>query len=148
MVNKIKSAPGEKEQTQDLKKLDRRRFLAAGGAIGIAAGLGLPGGTGAKTGIEFVKSSCGEGNKAAARILVAYGSKCGSTGQVADAIAKELCAAGAAADARLLREAAALTPYQAVIVGSAVHNFKWLPEAAIFVNKNKALLAKIPVAYF
>jgi menaquinone-dependent protoporphyrinogen oxidase len=127
--------------------MDRRGFLIAGGGISLAAGLGLPAASAAKTDIVFARSSCGD-DQAARRVLVAYGSRCGSTGEVAQAVAQELCAAGMAADVRIIREVKDLGPYQAVVVGSAVHNFKWLSEAVVFVNLHKQELAKVPVAYF
>ncbi len=130
--------------------VDRRRFLAgAGGAIGLtAASWGLAAAGAGKPGIEFIQSSCGQGKEAGARVLVAYASRAGSTGGVADAIAKELCALGAAADVRLIKQVTDLGSYQAVVIGSPAHSERWLPEAKSFVMDNKDALARVPVAYF
>jgi menaquinone-dependent protoporphyrinogen oxidase len=82
------------------------------------------------------------------RVLVTYASKYGSTGGVADAIGKELCAKGLAADVALIRNAGDLGLYQGVVVGSAIYMGKWMPEATDFVKQNRDILGRIPVAYF
>jgi len=82
------------------------------------------------------------------KILVAYASKYGSTGGVADAIGKGLCNKGAAVDVLLMKNAVNLSSYQGVIVGSAIYMGKWLPEAVDFVKNNVEVLRQIPVAYF
>jgi menaquinone-dependent protoporphyrinogen oxidase len=82
------------------------------------------------------------------RVLVTYASKYGSTGGVADAIGKELCGKGLAADVALIRNAGNLSLYQGVVVGSAIYMGKWMPEATDFVKQNRDILIRIPVAYF
>ena len=47
-----------------------------------------------------------------------------------------------------VKEVMDLSPYRAVIVGSAVRYGKWLPEAVDFVAKNQAALVKVPAAFF
>ena len=82
------------------------------------------------------------------RVLVAYASKYGSTGGVADAIGKELCSKDVAADVVLIKNANNIGSYQGVIIGSAIYMGKWMSEAVDFVKKNKDILRKVPVAYF
>ena len=82
------------------------------------------------------------------RVLVTYASKYGSTGGVADAIGKELCGKGLAADVALIRNAGDLSLYQGIVIGSAIYTGKWMPEATDFVKKNRDVLGRIPVAYF
>lgn len=41
-----------------------------------------------------------------------------------------------------------LSPYQAVILGSAIHSGKWLPEATRFVETNQNTLCKVPTVIF
>ncbi len=82
------------------------------------------------------------------KVLVAYASKCGSTGEVAEAIAKELVARGKAVDVRLAQNVSDLNGYQAVIVGSAIRMGQWLPEAVKFVKTNQQVLGYVPVALF
>ena len=82
------------------------------------------------------------------KVLVAYASKYGSTGGVADAIGKELCRKDVAADVVLIKNANSISSYQGVVIGSPIYRGKWMPEAADFVKKNKDSLCKVPVAYF
>jgi len=82
------------------------------------------------------------------RLLIAYGSRCGSTGGVAEAIGQVLSVAGASVDVRLVKDVNDLSPYQGVIVGSAIRMGKWLPEAVEFVKTQQDTLSRVPVAYF
>ena len=82
------------------------------------------------------------------KILVAYASRCGSTGEVAEAIGQVLCDAGAAVDVRLAKNVTDVSPYRAVIVGSAIRASRWLPEASKFVETHREALSRVPVAYF
>ena len=82
------------------------------------------------------------------KILVAYASKCGSTGEVAAAIGEVLCSGGAAVDVRRVQEVADLGPYRAVVLGSCVRFGRWISEAVQFVEKNQAALRQVPTAFF
>jgi menaquinone-dependent protoporphyrinogen oxidase len=82
------------------------------------------------------------------KILVAYASKAGSTQGVAEAISKTLAAAGAQVDLRQTRTITDLSPYDAVVLGSAVRGGKWLPEAMQFLQTHQAALARKPFAAF
>ena len=82
------------------------------------------------------------------RVLVAYASKYGSTGGVADAIGKELCSRGAAVDVCMMKKIGDLSPYRGIVIGSAIYMGKWLPEAVNFVERNREVLRQVPVAYF
>ncbi len=95
---------------------------------------------------EFPESSCGVEN--GRKVLVTYASHCGSTSGVAESIGKVLCNGGATVDIRQVESVRDLTSYQAVVVGSAIHSSKWLPEAVEFVETNQKILSQIPVAYF
>ena len=132
-------------------RISRRRFLAlTGGAVGATA-LACCGLTALGTrqpAVEFNESSCGGENEMSDKILVAYASKCGSTGEVAEAIGQALCDAGAAVDVRLAQNVTDVSPYRAVIVGSAIRMGRWLPEAAKFVETHREALSQVPVAYF
>jgi menaquinone-dependent protoporphyrinogen oxidase len=81
-------------------------------------------------------------------VLVAYASKHGATRGIAERIADQLRAAGQAAEAGPVQEAADLAGYSAFVVGSAVYNAHWQKEAAAFVTRNRALLAGRPVWLF
>jgi menaquinone-dependent protoporphyrinogen oxidase len=82
------------------------------------------------------------------RILIAYASRCGSTGEVAQAMAEVLTAQGHAADVQVVKKVQDLTPYSAVIVGSAIRMGKWLPEAVEFITRHQARLSQLPTAFF
>jgi len=55
---------------------------------------------------------------------------------------------GASADIRLVGNVKDLSPYHAVIMGSAIRRGKWLPEAVGFVKDNQDILGRLPIAYF
>lgn len=80
------------------------------------------------------------------KILIAYASKAGSTNEVAEAIGKELRSAGVQVDVCSIGSVKDIESYQAVIIGGAIRAGSWLGKG--FVEKNKAFLSKIPVAYF
>ena len=132
--------------------LTRRRFIKSSTLL--TAGLGLTGvhglipkpGWAAKN--DFMQASCGIEKQAAKKVLIAYASMHGSTGEVADALAKDLCAAGASVDIRLVGNVKDLSPYQAVVVGSAIRSDRWLPEATEFVAGHRSILRNLPTAYF
>jgi menaquinone-dependent protoporphyrinogen oxidase len=82
------------------------------------------------------------------RILVTYASWAGSTAEVAEAIAKELGAASGSVLVRPARDVADVEPYSAVVLGAAVHAGRLHRDAIAFVDRHRAALAGIPVAYF
>lgn len=82
------------------------------------------------------------------KILIAYASKCGSTGEVAEAIGQVLREAGAAVDVRPVKQVADLSAYQAVVLGSAVRIGQCLPEAKAFVEKHQDALHRVPLVLF
>jgi menaquinone-dependent protoporphyrinogen oxidase len=81
-------------------------------------------------------------------ILVAYASRHGATGEIAERIAQGLRAAGQPADARPVQEAGDLADYEGFVVGSAVYSTHWLKDATAFVRRNRDLLAQRPVWLF
>lgn len=83
------------------------------------------------------------------RVLVAYASPAGSTRGVAERIADRLRLAGEEADALPVFALEGLEAgYDAVIVGSAVHNGKWMPEARAFVDAHSTELRGMPCWLF
>jgi menaquinone-dependent protoporphyrinogen oxidase len=98
--------------------------------------------------LEFIASSFEKNRKVQNRLLIAYGSRCGSTGGVAESIGQVLSMAGAAVDVRLVKNVNDLSPYQAVVVGSAIRMGKWLPEVTKFVKAHQDKLSRVPTAYF
>jgi menaquinone-dependent protoporphyrinogen oxidase len=81
-------------------------------------------------------------------VLVAYASRCGSTAEIAKAVAGDLGARGFSIELRSIDKVAAVNGYQAVVLGSAVRFGKWLPESVDFVKRNRAGLTAVPTAFF
>ena len=82
------------------------------------------------------------------RLLVAYSGEFGATAEIAEVIGQTLRDASTEVDVRPLIDVRELAPYQGVVVGSAIYNGAWLPEAVEFVRYFEAMLSRMPVAYF
>ena len=82
------------------------------------------------------------------RILVTYASRAGSTAGVAEAIGQTLVKKGMQVDVLPMQDVKELSPYQAVLAGSAIRGQKWLPEAMQFVNAHRSELSRKPFAAF
>ncbi len=135
----------------NIRRMDRRSFLTLSASLMAAIAFGGCRSTPdlARAGeTQFPEERCGGDKNREKRVLVTYASKYGSTGGVADAIGKEFCGQGLAADVALIRNAGDLGLYQGVVVGSAIYMGKWMPEATDFVKKNRDILGHMPVAYF
>jgi menaquinone-dependent protoporphyrinogen oxidase len=76
------------------------------------------------------------------RVLVAYATRCGSTLEVAQALAQDLRGRGYVADLRAAEKVSGLSGYEAVVLGSAV------PEAVEFVRRRQEELKRLPTAFF
>ena len=138
-----------------MTNVTRREFIAdsamfTAGAISVMAlGSGALSPQTVQAGkVEFPESSCGVEKEKGHKVLVAYASDCGSTGEVAEAIGQVLCDNGTAVDVRLVENVKDLSPYQAAVIGSAIHSSKWLPEAIKFIETNQKVLSQLHVAYF
>jgi menaquinone-dependent protoporphyrinogen oxidase len=82
------------------------------------------------------------------RVLVAHASAHGSTRGIAERIARRLRAEGLDTDCRRADAVTALAHYDAVVLGSAVHNMRWLPEARRFALDHAAELRARPTWLF
>jgi menaquinone-dependent protoporphyrinogen oxidase len=137
-------------RTTSRRDFSRRDFLKITGVTLGASVVACGGLTALAThspAVALPEATYGDQN-ASKRILVTYASRCGSTGEVANAIGKTLAPAGVSVDVLPLKQIINLSGYQAVFVGSAIRMAKWLPEAANFVNENRAALQRVPTAYF
>jgi len=132
----------------NIRRMERRSFLTLSAGLIAAITFGSIPDLGRAGETQFPEGRCGGDKNIGKRVLVTYASKYGSTGGVADAIGKELCGKGLAADVALIRNAGDLGLYQGVVVGSAIYKGKWMPEATDFVKENRAILHRMPVAYF
>jgi menaquinone-dependent protoporphyrinogen oxidase len=82
------------------------------------------------------------------KVLVTYASAAGSTGGVAEIITQKLVEKGLEVDLQRVEAVKTVEGYDGVILGSAIHGGKCLPEAAEFVEVNQANLNKIPTLFF
>ena len=82
------------------------------------------------------------------RVLVAYGSKFGSTAEIAQAIGTTLRVAGLEVDVKRAREVRSLEPYRAVVVGSAVYVARWRRDAMRLLRRRREDLAQREVWVF
>jgi menaquinone-dependent protoporphyrinogen oxidase len=82
------------------------------------------------------------------KILVTYATCTGSTVSVAEAIGNTLAEGGVQVDVLPMQEVKDLTPYHAVVAGSAIQNKQWLPEAMQFIQAHRAELSRKPFAAF
>jgi menaquinone-dependent protoporphyrinogen oxidase len=82
-------------------------------------------------------------------ILVTYASKHNATAEIAKAIGEVLEQANASwVDIVPVEDVEDITPYDAVILGSAVYMGQWQPKAADFLTRHETELAQRPVWLF
>lgn len=81
-------------------------------------------------------------------ILVAYATVHGSTQSIAERIGDRLRSGALEVRVVPVAHVLSLEEYDAVILGSAIHNQAWLPEAALFVTAQRRALAHLPVWLF
>ncbi|MFN8527381.1 MAG: flavodoxin domain-containing protein [Anaerolineae bacterium] len=82
------------------------------------------------------------------RVLVTFASRAGSTAGVAEAIGETLTKAGLQVDVCPMQAVNNLSPYQAIVAGSAIQDKAWLPEAIEFMESHRSQLTQKPVAVF
>lgn len=82
------------------------------------------------------------------RILVTYATRTGFTTGVAEEIGRVMASDGVAVEVLPVSAVTSLSPYRAVVAGSAIQNKQWLPEAMDFVRANRAALNTAPFATF
>jgi menaquinone-dependent protoporphyrinogen oxidase len=81
------------------------------------------------------------------RVLVAYATNSGSTGDVARVMGEELGKDGDLVDVRRIEEVDSLQGYQAVVVGAPMI-LGWHRGAVKFVKQHRQALGQVPVAFF
>jgi menaquinone-dependent protoporphyrinogen oxidase len=82
------------------------------------------------------------------KILITYTSRTGSTAGVAEAISQTLAENGAEVDVRPMEQVTDISPYHAIVAGSAIQGKQWLPEALQFLQTHQAILGQKPFAAF
>lgn len=130
--------------------MNRRKFLQGAAGIGLVSLLGGGYYVIRQPHLDFIKAQYA-GSAGGGRVLVAYTSQYGSTGGIADAIAKGIHAEDTAVDVIRIEEGTVnqnMGDYSAAIIGSPVISAAWMPSAVSFVERYQATLQRIPVAYF
>ena len=82
------------------------------------------------------------------RVLIAYGSKHGSTAETAQAIAGMMRERGLEVDVADAATIGTLEGYSSVIVGGSVYTGRWHPDAKAFIKRFGDALAQMPVAIY
>lgn len=82
------------------------------------------------------------------RVLVAVASRHGGTREIGSVIAEALTAAGHEVDELDPADVALIDSYDAVVLGSAVYNGRWLPEARELAERAATPLSRRPVWLF
>jgi menaquinone-dependent protoporphyrinogen oxidase len=139
------------EKTDGKSRLNRRKLLKAAGVTLAAGALSCAGLTyfaTQGTRVDFSTFRCAEDTNMGDRILVAYASKYGSTSEVAEAVGKILCQAGAAVDVKKAKDVNDISQYRAVVLGTALLMEKPLSDALNFAKKYRTTLAGLPMAIF
>jgi len=81
-------------------------------------------------------------------VFVEYATRCGSTQEVTEAIAKTLRDAGHTVDFQRLRDAHTVAGYSAVVIEAPLFMFNWHRDALRFLSRNRKALLERPVAIF
>ena len=81
-------------------------------------------------------------------LLVTYGSKRGSTKEVAEALAERLDDQGREVELRPAADVDDVTPYEGVVLGGSLYFGHWHEDAVRFLSKHRRDLAERPVAVF
>jgi len=82
------------------------------------------------------------------QVLVVYATKYGATAEIAEKIAQVLRQAGLQTDVFPADRVRDLTPYRAIVLGSAVYVGKWRKEAENFLQANEKALVERQVWLF
>jgi menaquinone-dependent protoporphyrinogen oxidase len=80
--------------------------------------------------------------------LVAYGTKHGSTREVAAAVAETLKEHGYLVELLPAAQIEDVAPFCSVVIGGAIYMGRWHPDAVRFLDRHRTALAKLPVAVF
>ncbi len=81
-------------------------------------------------------------------ILVGYGTKRGSTREVAEVVAAVLRDRELSVELLPLRDVKEIGHYDAAVLGGSLYTGRWHRDARRFVKKRRAALATMPVAVF
>lgn len=83
-----------------------------------------------------------------ARILVTYGTKYGSTAEIATRVGQRFTEAGFDTDVLHANFGIDVAKYDGLVVGSPMYAGTWLPAPGLLLVVNKERVARLPVALF
>ena len=81
-------------------------------------------------------------------ILVTYGTKHGSTREVAETVAEALNGLGVDVTTRPADQIDDLAPYTGVVIGGALYTGRWHRDSVRFLKTHRSSLESMPVAVF
>ena len=81
-------------------------------------------------------------------VLVAYATRYGSTGEVAEAVAATLRDHGLSAELQPVREVQSIGGYSAVVLGAPLYMFRWHKDARRFLSRHRKAVTERAVAVF
>jgi menaquinone-dependent protoporphyrinogen oxidase len=81
-------------------------------------------------------------------ILIAYGTKHGSTREVAEVLGDALAEHGLQVDTLPAGRVQDIAQYAGVVVGGSLYMGRWHPESLAFVRRHAGALAAVPLAVF
>lgn len=123
----------------------RRQFLKTGCLAAVAVGVTVCGGGAIvanikpKIDLPQTTSTSTENKK---RVLIAYATKAGSTAETAARMGETLTKKGLSIDVLPVSQVKDITPYETVVVGSAIRMGSVLPEVKTFIETNQAALSQ------
>lgn len=82
------------------------------------------------------------------KILIVFGTRAGSTREVANFIGQVLREEGHEVDVACAEDPIAVHTYSAVIAGTAIRSGRVMPEIQRFIETHRLALWNVPVAYF
>ena len=82
------------------------------------------------------------------KVLVAYATKRGATAEIAEKIGEVIRNNGLPVDVRPVGQVKDITPYSAVVLGSAAYIGQWRKDAVTLLKENEKLLSTLPVWVF
>lgn len=82
------------------------------------------------------------------KVLVTYASKYGATAEIAEKIGEVIRQSGIAVDVVPAKEVNDITPYTAIVLGSASYIGRWRKEAVKFLESNESPLSERPLWVF
>ncbi len=81
------------------------------------------------------------------KVLIAYATRNGSTAEIAEAVGKELKAAGHNVEVKEMKTVTSVEGYTAIVIGAPMYAAKYI-EAKKFVDRFRENIAGLPVAAF